>query len=140
MTEIRNPAPDLYTAGQPSPEQLAELARQGVRTVVNLRAPTEPVAYDESAIAHDLGLRYVSLPVSGPQDLTPQLVARFSEELDAARGHGAVLVHCASANRVGAVLALDEAWVRGAERDHAIALGRRAGLTTLEPAVESLIK
>jgi hypothetical protein len=45
-----------------------------------------------------------------------------------------VLLHCASANRVGALLALREAWHRGAEPQAALAVGIEAGLTGLEPA------
>lgn len=139
MNCVRHVAPGLYASGQPTPEDLAVLAAQGVRTVINLRAPTEPVEYDEAAEASRLGLRYVSLPVAGPQDVTPETVARFSCELEDAGRHGGTLVHCASANRVGALVALDHARTRNASPDQALALGRAAGLTTLEPLVEGLL-
>lgn len=132
-------APDLYASGQPSPEDLAQLCAQGVRTVINLRAPSEPVEFDEAREATRLGLRYVALPVAGPQDVTPETVARFSHELDQARGHGATLVHCASANRVGALVALDQGLTRGFPSEQALSMGRAAGLTTLEPLVASML-
>ncbi|MFZ5656168.1 MAG: fused DSP-PTPase phosphatase/NAD kinase-like protein [Pseudomonadota bacterium] len=139
MTLILNPAPELYAAGQPSPEELAELSRRGVRTVINLRAASEPEPFEEDEAAEALGLRHVRLPVSGPQDLNAQTVAQFSRQMDEARARGAVLVHCASANRVGAMLALEHAWARGAAAQRALDLGRRAGLTTLEPTVAVLL-
>lgn len=139
MNHVRHIAPGLYASGQPTPEDLAVLAAQGVHTVIDLRAPNEPVEYDEAAEAARLGLRYVSLPIAGPQDVTPATVARFSSELENAGRDGATLVHCASANRAGALIALDQGLTKGASREHALVMGRAAGLTTLEPLVESLL-
>ncbi len=139
MTEIRPFAPDLYSGGQPSPEQLERLAREGVRTVINLRAPGEPDQYDERAEAERHGLHYVSIPVAGAQDLTPENVHRFSDELAQARLQGPLLIHCASANRVGAMVALEQGWHQGAGAISALELGRAAGLTGLEPVVSDLL-
>lgn len=139
MTDILRPAPDLYAAGQPGPAQLAALAREGVRTVINLRAASEPVDFDEPAEVAGLGMRYVSLPVAGAQELTPSRAREFSRVLHAARAEGPVLVHCASANRVGALMALDHALVHGHGEAEALARGRAAGLTTLEPRVLELL-
>lgn len=133
-------APGLYASGQPSPDDLARLAKEGVRTVINLRAPTEPAGYDEAREAERLGLRYIAIPVAGAQDVTPETTARFSRELEQARRDGGVLVHCASANRVGALVALDHALHRGMPSPEALALGRKAGLTSLEPHVAGLLE
>ena len=56
----------------------------------------------------------------------------------AARACGPVLIHCASGNRVGAMVALDEALNHGCDLDSALDQGRRAGLQGLEPAVVEL--
>ena len=127
-----------YAAGQPTPQHLADLAREGVRTVINLRGPEEPVEYDEAAEAARLGLRYVTLPVTGPADLDRDRVREFGRTLDEARREGGVLIHCASSNRVGAMVALDETLNRGCELAEALERGRAAGLKTLEPAVVAL--
>ena len=140
MTEIRRPAPGIHAAGQPTPDQLAALAGDGVRTVINLRAPDEPTEFDEAAVAEALGLRYVCIPVSGPGDVTHDTVEIFSRELERARDEGDVLVHCASANRVGALLALDHGLTRGASREDALSLGRAGGLVSLEPVVDDLLR
>lgn len=139
MTDIYQPAPDLYTAGQPAPDELALLVGRGVRTVINLRAPTEAIPFNEAHEAERLGLRYVNIPVTGAQDLTPETIRRFSDELAVARGQGAVLVHCGTANRVGALLALDQGMTQRVSREDALAFGRRAGLSGLEPAVDDLL-
>lgn len=131
-------AEDHYACGQPTAAQLAGLAREGVRTVINLRGPAEPVEYDEAAEAARLGLRYVELPITGPADLDRERVRAFGRMLDEARREGGVLIHCATSNRVGAMVALDEALNRGRPLQDAIAHGRAAGLASLEPAVTAL--
>lgn len=140
MTTFLKPTADIHAAGQPSADELAALARDGVRTVINLRAPSEPADFDEPRVAEGLGLRYVNVPVSGADDLTPETIARFSRELARARDDGAVLVHCASANRVGALLALDHGLTGGAPREEALALGRDGGMVSLEPVVDDLLR
>ncbi|SFN04266.1 fused DSP-PTPase phosphatase/NAD kinase-like protein [Dokdonella immobilis] len=127
-----------YAGGQPTPAQLAGLARAGVRTVINLRAPDEPVEYDEAAEAARLGLHYVPLPITGAADLDRERVRQFGRALDEARRAGGVLIHCASANRVGAIVALDEVFNRGCPLHSALERGREAGLKALEPAVVML--
>lgn len=135
MTQIHSVADDLYSAGQPSEHELAALARKGVRTIINLRTPSEATDFDEATAVAAAGLRYVAIPVAGSEDLTRETVARFSRELAKARACGPVLVHCASANRVEALIALERAWVQGQPADLALAAGRAAGLAGLEPAV-----
>lgn len=139
MTDIRRPLPGVFAAGQPSPTELASLAAEGVRTIINLRAPNEQVEFDEAREAKSLGLRYVSIPISGPDDVSAQTAARFSRELEEAQRAGDVLVHCASANRVGAMLALDQVLSRDKPVADALDVGRAAGLTTLEPKVTEIL-
>lgn len=139
MTDIRRPLPGVFAAGQPSPAQLASLAAEGVRTVINLRAPTEQVEFDEPSEADRLGLRYVSIPVAGPQDVNTETAARFSRELEDAMRAGGVLIHCASANRAGAMLALDQVLTQNKSVADALTVGRAAGLTTLEPRVTEIL-
>jgi hypothetical protein len=49
------------------------------------------------------------------------------------------VIACASGNRVGALLALREFWLEDAEPEAALALGKAAGLTRLEPSVRLLL-
>lgn len=132
-------AANLYSSGQPSADDLAQFAADGVRTVINLRAAAEPVEYDEAREVERRGMRYVAIPIAGATDLTPDTVARFSQELEQARTHGAVLLHCASGNRVGALVALDAGLTRGETAAQAVSLGRAAGLTGLEAVVAGLL-
>lgn len=139
MTEIRTVSAGVYSSGQPSPEELAYLGREGLRTIINLRPPSEAIDFDERATADRLGLRYVSIPIIGAVDLTLAIVSRFADALADARNAGPVLVHCASGNRVGALMALEQGWIQAANPTAALALGRSAGLTTLEAPVAELL-
>ncbi len=139
MTPILPVFDDVYSAGQPTEADLAALARTGVRTIINLRHPTESTDFDEANVVATLGMRYANIPVSGTQDLTRETIANFSRELTDARSRGPVLIHCGSANRVGAVIALEQAWVQRQNTGAALAAGRAAGLAGLEPAVIELL-
>jgi uncharacterized protein (TIGR01244 family) len=116
--------PGLAVAGKPSPEALAKLKEQGFKTVIDLRSEAEGLA-EEKAIVEGQGLRYVSVPMTAAtfklEDA--QAVGRVLEDPAA----GPVLLHCASSNRVGGVLAVLEAKA-GKPVDDAIAAGRKAGL------------
>jgi len=136
--EFTQPRPGLHTGGQPSQDDLARLKSEGVRTVIDLRGAQEDRGYDEAAEAQRLGLAYIALPIAGKDDITPANAKALGELLRAQDGD--VLLHCASGNRVGALLALDAA-VRGIPREEALELGRAAGLKSLEPvAAEQLPK
>ncbi len=138
MTQPVRYAHDHYASGQPTRAQLEDLAARGVKTVINLRGSDEPTEFDEAAEVQKLGMRYQALPITGAVDLDRDRVHRFGALLDQAQLEGAVLIHCASANRVGAMVALDQMFNRGAGRSDAVALGRAAGLEGLEPAVEEI--
>lgn len=127
------PRAGLHTGGQPDAAQLRAFARAGGRVVIDLRAADEARGYDEAALARTLGLHYVSLPIAGAADLTPARASALHEALAAA--HGPVLLHCASGNRVGALLALEAAQHEGLSAADALELGRRAGLKSLAPVV-----
>lgn len=131
-TDFAQPQPGLHTGGQPSQEDLARLKSEGVRTVIDLRGTQEDRGYDEAAEARRLGLEYITLPIAGKDDVTPANAKALGELLKAR--DGGVLLHCASGNRVGALLALDAA-ASGASKEEALELGRKAGLKSLEAVV-----
>lgn len=133
------PAANLLTAGQPSPADFEALAAAGLKHVINLRPSTEDAGFDEAALAAKLGLSYTVVPVAGPGELN---LAR-TRELDTALAKSdgqPTLVHCASSNRVGALLALRAGWIQNQSAEQALAIGRAGGLTKMEPAVQQLLQ
>lgn len=133
------PTPSLITGGQPTPADFEAMAKAGLKHIVNLRPETEDAGFDERALAAKLGLSYTVVPVTGAGDFT----AERARELDAAlakAGNEPTIVHCASSNRVGGLLALRAAWVQGKSADEAMAFGRAGGLTKMEPIVQQLLQ
>jgi uncharacterized protein (TIGR01244 family) len=127
--------PGLAAAGQPTPEALRSLKERGFKTVVNLRAETEPGVKEEEAIVRGLGLDYALVPIT-PSSFSQEHVDRVAKILDDPKA-GPVLLHCGSANRVGAVWAVIQAQ-RGKSYEEAEAEGRRIGLTS--PAMVEAVK
>ena len=82
---------------------LDALKKDGFKTVINLRVATEPGANVEQnqAKAKELGLNYVHIPFSGASP-DPKVIDTFLATI-ANTANQPVFVHCASANRVGAV-------------------------------------
>jgi uncharacterized protein (TIGR01244 family) len=136
--EFPEPRPGLHTGGQPTEAELGEFARQGVKTVIDLRGADEDRGYDEAAAAQRLGLRYEALPINGAGDLTAANAARLKQLLES--GGNNVLLHCASGNRVGALLALMAQQQEGASREQALELGKAAGMKSLAPVVEQQLQ
>lgn len=137
IPNARRPAPHLLTGGQPNLENLEAAAKQGYALVINLRAPAE-MDWDEASAAHKLGLDYLNIPVASADDIN----RANAQALDAAlRGAGdrPVLLHCASGNRAGALLALRAGLLQNASEEQALALGKSAGLTRLEGRVKQVL-
>jgi uncharacterized protein (TIGR01244 family) len=120
------------STGQPDKEILTLARDAGFVAVVDLRGQGEDRGLDEPVEVKALGMEYVSLPVAGPGDVTFENAARLDSLLG--QFDGPVLLHCASGNRVGALVAL-RASAAGASDDEAVALGKAAGLTRLESVV-----
>ena len=121
------PLPDITTSGQPDESALVQLAEKGFVTVIDLRAENEDRGFREADAVENLGMRYVSLPISGPDSVNYENAAALDSFLSSAEGP--VLIHCASSNRVGALLSLRQRLV-GDDADAALAIGLKAGLSS----------
>jgi uncharacterized protein (TIGR01244 family) len=117
--------PGLAAAGRPSEQGLQQLKAQGFRTVIDLRAAGEEGLAEEKALLESQGLRYVHVPLTAASFSAADVdqVQAVLEDPAAAP----VLLHCASANRVGAVWAVIQARA-GKPMDEALAEGKRVGL------------
>lgn len=137
IPQLRQPRPNLATGGQPEASAWKELVKRSFTTVINLRAPAEMAGRDEAAEVHAAGLAYHAIPVASGEDIS----------LDNARAlwalvrqaEGGVLVHCASGNRAGALLALGAADA-GMLAAEALEFGRASGMTSAESRVRELLE
>jgi uncharacterized protein (TIGR01244 family) len=135
-TPVLQPAPQLYVTGQPAAADWRAFADAGVGTVINLRTAGEMQGRDEHEEVAASGMRYLELPIDGAGAVTPDNARRLGELLREAQGP--VLLHCASGNRVGGLLALMKAG-EGMPADEALAFGRSAGMKSTEARVRETL-
>ncbi|MDJ0699830.1 MAG: sulfur transferase domain-containing protein [Woeseiaceae bacterium] len=134
---IATPVDGILSAGQPNEETFQVFADSGFVAVVDLRTEGESRGMEnEAAVVEGLGMKYISLPIDGAEAVNFENAASLSEVL--ASFDEPVLVHCGSANRVGALLALGKAQA-GADPEEAIAYGKAAGMTRLENRVREVL-
>lgn len=130
------PVNGISAAGQPSEAALQVFARQGYTTVIDLRGTGEDRGFDEQSAVESLNMEYLLFPISGKEAISFENAARLDALITNA--DGPVLLHCASSNRVGALLALRKS-LAGADDEEALAAGREGGLTSLEERVKEVL-
>jgi protein tyrosine phosphatase (PTP) superfamily phosphohydrolase (DUF442 family) len=137
LPNAKAPLPGVLTGGAPaSAEGFVALAAAGYQTYVDLRTAAEAGTAEETATA--AGLTYVRIPVGGEGDLDLTAARALDAVLDAP-GRGPVVVACASGNRAGALLAVRAFWLEGLPAVEALELGRRGGVSGMEPVVRTLL-
>jgi uncharacterized protein (TIGR01244 family) len=134
-TGFVQPVDGITAAGQPDKAAFAVFAENGYKAVVDLRTAGEARGLDEQAVVEELGMEYVAFPID-----RDDINFENAQALDELIGSydAPVLVHCASSNRVGALLAL-RASLGGADDEVAIEAGKRGGLTRLEGEVREVL-
>jgi protein tyrosine phosphatase (PTP) superfamily phosphohydrolase (DUF442 family) len=131
LNNLNVPESNALASGQPTQEQIKVLADAGVKHVISLRRPEE-IDWDEQAVVEANGMQFHSIPVAGLAGITKANATKLEDLLNSL-GNEAVLVHCGSSNRVGALKTLasldadDSASIEAAFTE-----GRRWGLTRLE--------
>lgn len=94
--EYRELSEKLSFGGQPTAEELRELARKGVKTVVNVRSPDEEEVHlstaQEKALAESLGMTYVNIPLTA-KTIAEDTAAQVKRAIAGAKNTGPVFVH-----------------------------------------------
>ena len=138
MKNTAEPLTNLMTGGQPSIKDLQTLAANGTKVIVNLRTAGEFKQFDEKKVVEDLGMKYVSIEVAGSDGINienAQILDNVLKDMSQP-----VLVHCASSNRVGGLLAYRAFKLQGQSAEDSLKLGKAAGMRSTEKKVLSLIK
>jgi uncharacterized protein (TIGR01244 family) len=104
IRDYRKLSERIATAGQPTQEELAAVARAGYEVVINLDVSDSSYALeDEGRLVRSLGLEYVHIPVW--EQPTKADLERFFEIMEA-RQDKTLFVHCAANRRVSVFMAL----------------------------------
>jgi uncharacterized protein (TIGR01244 family) len=118
------PAPYLATAGLIDPVYMDVLAKLGFKTVVSLNTEKEG-SLAEGPLVEKAGMKYVNIQV-GTLAPTPEQQPELAKVLDDPANYP-ILLHCESANRVGAAWTLYRA-SKGVAKETAIEEGRGVGM------------
>jgi len=116
--------------GATETKALDGLAKDGFKSVINLRMASEAGADIEANAAHAkaLGLKYIHIPFN-TQQLDPTVLDQFLASVSNTANQP-VYVHCGSANRVGAVWlakrVLQDGWAVDKATEEAKLIGLRS--------------
>jgi protein tyrosine phosphatase (PTP) superfamily phosphohydrolase (DUF442 family) len=120
------PLPNLLTSGQPDIHHFEALKAAGVELILDIRDPMEPRPFDEPELVRKLGMRYANVSVrqGALDDATMEAVLA-----ELRRGEPQpMLLHCASANRVGGALIPYLILDKGMSEDEAVEAAMQIGL------------
>ena len=110
---------NLATSGQPSEEQLAQVAQAGFQVVINLAlSHAEYSLKDEAVSVRQLGMEYIHIPVIWSAPGLPEL-QQFFESM-AANHDKKIYVHCAANMRASVFVALYRIIRLGWRVEHAL--------------------
>jgi len=108
---------------QPSEDHLHQAKQEGIKTVIDLRLPSETPTPNAELVAHS-GLDYVNIPVNKASLSGDQVDALESVMQDK---EGPFLIHCATGARAALLLVLSQArqnrWSAQRTFDEARAMG-----------------
>ncbi len=138
LDNARQPESGLMVGGCPSDHDLALLRQAGVNTVLDLRERKEWNGDDFAGRVNQAGLKFLQLPVSGLESVDESLTRQFWDHWNDAQLKP-MLVHCASGNRVGAMLALAAHRHGNVDAEQAIEKGLAAGMTAAEPIIRKTL-
>jgi len=96
----------VYRGGQPTDDGFNELAKLGIKTVIDLRQIGEHSQAQEEMTVTSLGMRYLSIPMKGMSTPNDKQVADVLALLNDSSS-GPVFVHCKrGADRTGMAIAV----------------------------------
>ena len=132
---------EVSVGAQPSEEQLAEFARNGVKTVVNFRTegeedqPLSPQAEGEKVRA--LGMEYLHVPVS-MKAMGPEVVDGFREKFPELPKP--LYAHCKSGKRAGAMVMMHIASEQGMSGAETLEQAEQMGFKCDQPELKEFVE
>ena len=128
----------LFMSGQPEKDDLEVIAKKGVKRIISLRQDGE-VDWDEAAAAKDAGMQFIPVPFRSPDSLNDEV---FDKVRSLLAKDEPTLLHCGSANRVGAVWLTYRVLDQGIPLKEALQEAKKVGLRNdaYEAKAEAYIK
>lgn len=129
----------IITGGQPSRDDVYALKKQGLDVIINMRTKRE---YDQGIIKRaslNNRIKHIDFPVPGLGGLTKDMAAQLHRLLEKNKGKK-ILLHCASANRAGSLLAMRAYFFEGKSIKEAMTVGTSAGMKGYRVAVKNILE
>ena len=117
---------NLFLAGQPSEADFKILKQRKITRVITLRTDSE-IEWDEAAVARAVGMIYTKIQISGLAAMNDKAFDAVRKQLKIGEKTG-TLLHCASANRVGAVWLVYRVLDQGVELEKAVKEAKEVGM------------
>jgi uncharacterized protein (TIGR01244 family) len=116
----------VYRGGQPTSAAWPELAKMGVKTVIDLRREDEHSTAEEAKSVAAAGMKYVNVPMKGVVEPTNEQIAKVLSILNT---NEPVFVHCKrGADRTGTVIACYRIGHDGWQRKQALNEAKSFGM------------
>jgi tyrosine-protein phosphatase SIW14 len=128
----------VFRGGQPSAEAWPNLAKLGVKTVVDLREPGEHSTAQEAEAVTAAGMKYVNIPMKGVVSPSNEQISKALGLLDS---NEPVFVHCRrGADRTGTVIACYRISHDGWQNKQALHEAKSFGMSWTQVGLKSYVK
>ncbi|BAU64422.1 hypothetical protein STA3757_17940 [Stanieria sp. NIES-3757] len=138
MSEIKKVSDDFSAGGQPTPENLRQLADEGYKSVINLRLLDETGSLpDEQQQAEAAGLQYVNVPLKSTEanyNLTEQILSEL-EELPTP-----IYFHCGAGGRASALALITFATQQKLNREEILAKAKELDINPNQPYLKQFLE
>lgn len=138
MSNVKKISDAFSASGQPTPENLKQLANEGFKSVVNLRSPDETGALiDERQQAEAAGLQYVNIPLKSTE-ANPELVAKMIAEVE--QLPTPVYFHCGVGGRASAAALITFATQQQLSREAVLAKAEELDINPEQPQLKQFLE
>lgn len=138
MTEAKKISDEFTAGGQPTPEDLKQLANQGFKSVVNLRSIDETGALvDEQQQSEAAGLQYVNVPLQSTE-ANAELTAKVLSEVE--QLPTPVYFHCGVGGRASAAALIAFATQQKLSQEGILAKAQELGINLEQPHLKQFLE
>jgi tyrosine-protein phosphatase SIW14 len=129
----------LYRGAQPTEQGFQSLAKLGVKTVIDLRDPSDHGRSGEQKTVTAAGMNYIHLGLNGYHAPSPDQISRLLETIDTESGP--VFIHCRrGADRTGTVIACYRIARQNWPNDKALAEAKQYGMSRTEISMQNFVR
>lgn len=138
MADIKKVSDEFLAGGQPTPEDLKQLAEQGFKSVVNLRSSDESGALaNEQQLAEAAGLQYVNVPLHSTE-AKAELTAKVISEVE--RLPTPIYFHCGAGGRASASALIAFATQQKLSREAVLTKAQELGIHLEQPQLQQFLE